>query len=260
MYLLLYRNIPMTIKPIKTRQFMPPKDDLFELIRESVPQGRLQEGSILVVTSKIVAIGEGRCVKIDESTDKYALVKKEADEYLSKDKMPREYSFVLTIKNNILIPTAGIDESNANGYYILWPQNPFISAKTIYNFLKKKFKLKKIGVIISDSHTTPLRFGTMGIAISFWGFNPLKDYRGSKDIFGRKLKVTQVNIADSLAAAAVATMGEGKEQMPMAIIEDITSIKFGSFDFLKKNPLVIKRKDDIYGPLLNAMKWAKGDK
>lgn len=250
----------MTIKSIKTRPFMPPKDDLFALVRESIPQGRLKEGSILVVTSKIVAIGEGRCVKIDESIDKYALVKKEADEYLSKDKMPRGYSFVLTIKNNILMPTAGIDESNANGYYILWPKNPFVSAKTIYTFLKKEFKLKKIGVIISDSHTTPLRFGTMGIAISFWGFNPLKDYRGRKDIFGRKLKFTQGNIADSLAAAVVVTMGEGKEQTPMAIIEDIPFVQFGNFNFIKKNPLAIARKDDIYGPLLNAMMWEKGRK
>ena len=248
----------MIIKPIKTRRFKPPKDDLFALIRESIPKGRLQEGSILVVTSKIVAIGEGRCVKIDESIDKYKLVQKEADEYLSKDKMPPGYSFVLTIKNGILIPTAGIDESNANGYYILWPKNPFASAKTIYNFVKKEYKLKKFGVIISDSHTTPLRLGTMGVALAFWGFNPLKDYRGTKDIFGRKLKVTQGNTTDSLAVAAVATMGEGKEQMPIAIIKDIPFVQFGNFNFLKKNPLAISRKDDIYGPLLNAMEWEKG--
>lgn len=250
----------MIINPVKTRQFMPPKDDLFALIRESIPQGRPLEGSIFVITSKVVAIAEGRCIKIDESVDKYALVKKEADEYLSKDKMPPGYSFVLTIKKNILMPTAGIDESNANGYYILWPKNPFVSAKTIYTFLKKEFKVKKIGVIISDSHTTPLRFGTMGIAISFWGFNPLKDYRGSKDIFGRTLKFTQGNIADSLAAAAVVTMGEGKERMPMAVIEDVPFVQFGTFNFLKKNPLAIKRKEDIYGPLLNAMEWERGGK
>ena len=50
---------------------------------------------------------------------------------------------MLTIKNNILIPTSGIDESNANGYYILWPEKPFESAKRIYNFIKKEFKLQQ---------------------------------------------------------------------------------------------------------------------
>lgn len=250
----------MIIKPIKTRPFLPPKDDLFALIKEAIPKGRLKERSILVVTSKIVAIGQGRCVKIEKSIDKYVLIKKEADEYISKDKMPKGYGFVLTIKNNILLPTAGIDESNAKEHYILWPKQPFVAAKKIHTFVKKEFGLKKFGVIISDSHTTPLRWGTMGVAISFWGFYPLKDYRGTKDIFGRKLKVTQVNLADSLAISAVTTMGEGKEQTPMAIIYDVDSIKFGDFNFLKKNPLAISRNKDIYGPLLNAVDWEKGGK
>jgi len=241
---------------------MPPKDDLQELLRGLARARKsgaiINDGVIIVITSKVVAISQGRCVKINDLVDKYELVRKEADEYLGKDKMPTGYSFILTIMNNILMPTAGIDESNANGYYILWPEKPFATAKKIYNFIKKEFNLKKFGVIISDSHTTPLRWGTMGVAIGFWGFNPLKDYRGTKDIFGRKLKVTQVNLADSLAIAAVATMGEGKEQTPIAVISDIDFIKFGNFNFLKKNPLAISRKQDIYGPILNALEWNKG--
>ena len=252
----------MIIKSIKTRPFLPPKDDLEEILAglaHAKGSARIiKDGVIVVITSKVVAISQGRCIRIDDSVDKYELVKKEAGEYLSKNKMPKGYSFILTIKDNILMPTAGIDESNANGHYILWPEKPFETAKKIYNFIKKKFNLKKFGVIISDSHTTPLRWGTMGVAIGFWGFNPLKDYRGTKDIFGRKLKVTQVNLADSLAIAAVATMGEGKEQTPIAVISDIDFIKFGNFNFLKKNPLAISRKQDIYGPILNALKWNKG--
>jgi F420-0:gamma-glutamyl ligase len=254
----------MIIKSIKTRPFLPPKDDLWDTLR-SLPRAKgsgriIKDGIILVITSKVVAISQGRCVKIGDSVDKYELVKQEAGEYLSRDKMPKDYGFILTIKDNILMPTAGIDESNANGYYVFWPEKPFVAAKKIYNFVKKEFGLKKFGVIISDSHTIPLRWGTMGVAIGFWGFNPLKDYRGTKDIFGRKLKVTQVNLADSLAVAAVATMGEGKEQTPIAIISDIDFVKFGNFNFLKKNPLAISRKRDIYGPILNALKWDKGGK
>jgi len=257
----------MIIKPIKTRQFMPPKDDLFALLGGALEEVR--EKSIIVIASKIVSIGQGRCIKIEDVPDKDSLIQKEAELYLPRDKVPGGY-VMLTMKHGVMIPTAGIDESNAKGYYILWPEKPFETAKKIYNFIKKEFKVKKLGVIISDSHTVPLRWGTMGIAFSYWGFWPLKDYRGTKDIFGRKMKISQLNIADSLATAGVLAMGEGKEQTPLAIIEDIPFVKFGlptgdhpqgdNFDFLKKNPLTIDRKEDIYGPLLNAIKWKKGGK
>jgi F420-0:gamma-glutamyl ligase len=254
----------MIIKPIKTRQFMPPKDDLFELIKGGLtplsagsdPKA-LKEGSILVITSKIVSIWQGRCLKIEDVPDKDELIKKEADLYLPREKVPKGW-VMLTMKHGIMIPTAGIDESNARGHYILWPEKPFATARKIYNFIKKEYRLKKFGIIISDSHTVPLRWGTMGIALSYWGFWPLKDYRGTKDIFGRTMKISQLNIADSLATAGVLAMGEGKEQTPMAVIKDIPFVKFGNFNFLKKNPLAIARNHDIYGPLLNAMEWKKG--
>ncbi len=245
----------MIIKPIKTRPFLPPKDDLFALLAKI----NLKERSIIVVTSKIVSIWQGRCIKVGEVKDKDDLIRKEAELYLPREKVPKGW-VMLTMKHSIMIPTAGIDESNANGYYILWPEKPFETAKKIYSFIKKEYKLKKFGVIISDSHTVPLRWGTMGIALSYWGFWPLRDYRGKKDIFGRKLKITQSNIADALATCAVLVMGEGKEQTPIAIIQDVDFIQFGNFNFLKNNPLSIDREHDIYGPLLNAMEWKKGGK
>ncbi|MGD0576827.1 MAG: coenzyme F420-0:L-glutamate ligase, partial [Candidatus Staskawiczbacteria bacterium] len=142
----------MLVKAIKTRPLISPKDDLLSVIKESIFE--IKEKSIIVITSKVVSIWEGRCIKIDEKINKDELIKKEADFYLDRKKVSPDYDVMLTIKNNILIPTAGIDESNANGYYILWPENPFESAKEIYNFIKKEFKLKDFGVIISDSHTT----------------------------------------------------------------------------------------------------------
>lgn len=249
----------MLIKPIKTRPFLPPQDNLFELIKGGLTPLRLKEKSVVVVTSKIVSIWQGRCVKIKEIPDKDELIKKEAELYLPREKVPKGW-VMLTIKHNIMIPTAGIDESNAKGHYILWPEKPFETANKIYNFIKKEYRLKKIGVLISDSHTVPLRWGTTGIALAYSGFWPLKDYRGKKDIFGRTLKITQSNIADALATAAVLVMGEGKEQTPLAIIEDIDFLRFGNFNFIKKNPLSINRGLDIYNPLLNAIKWKKGQK
>jgi len=247
----------MLIKTIKTRPFIPPKDDLLSLIKESFSDVNLKEKSIIVVTSKIVSIWQGRCVEIDSIEDKDDLIKKEADLYLDRNQVPKGY-VILTVKDNILIPTAGIDESNGKGYFILWPKNPFGAAKQIYNFIKENYRLNNFGIIISDSHCIPKRRGIMGISIAYYGFYPLKDYRGTEDIFGRKMKISQTNIADSLAAASVFVMGEGNEQTPFAIVEDINAIKFEEFDPTDSNPLEIDRDEDIYAPLLKAIKWRKG--
>jgi len=247
----------MLIQAIKTRLFMPPKDDLFSLIKESFPDVNLKEKTMIVLASKIVSIWQGRCVKIDSIENKDDLIKKEADLYLDRDKVPQGY-VMLTVKNNILIPAAGIDESNGNGYFILWPKNPFQAAKQIYNFIKENYHLNNFGIIIADSHCTPSRRGTTGISIAYYGFHPLKDYRGTKDIFGREMKMSQSNIVDSLAATAVFAMGEGNEQTPIAIIEDIDFIKFEEYNPSASNPLEIDRDDDIYAPLLKAIKWRRG--
>ena len=249
----------MIIKAIKTRPLIPPKDDLLFAIKESFLGLELKEKSVIVVTSKVVSIWQGKCIKIDRKINKDELVKKEADFYIDRKKVPGEY-VILTIKNNILIPTSGIDESNGNGYYVLWPENPFLAAQKIYDFIKKEYRLKNLGIIISDSHTTPLRSGIMGIGIAYYGFYPLRDYRGKRDIFGRELKMSQTNIVDSLAAAAVYKMGEGAEQKPIAIIENAGEIKFQKNNLAMLNPLEINIDKDIYAPLLKSIKWEKHNK
>ena len=195
-------------------------------------------------------------IAVSAPNEKDKLIKQEADFFIDRKHVPHQL-VTLTIKNNILIPTSGIDESNANGYYILWPKKPFLEAKKIHAFIKKEFGVKKVGIIISDSHTTPLRAGISGISIAYFGFYPLRDYRGKKDIFARELKMSQTNIVDSLADIAVFAMGEGNEQTPIAIIEDALGIKFG-FDSVKNDPLIIDKKQDIYWPLVNGAKWSKG--
>lgn len=247
----------MIITPIKTRAFIPPKDDLFSLIKEGFSGKKIKENSIFVVTSKVVAIWQGRCIKIG-SIDKEALIKKEADLYLDRKENPNRYNVTLTIKNNILILTAGIDESNSNGYYTLWPSDPFESANKIYEFIKSMYGLKNLGVIITDSHTTPLRWGVTGIALSHYGFNPLKDYRGLNDIFGREMKISQSNIADSIASASVLVMGEGNEQTPLAIVEDVNFVEFVDQDLQKTNPLEIDKETDLYSSLINSVNWKRG--
>jgi F420-0:gamma-glutamyl ligase len=153
------------------------------------------------------------------------------------------------LKDNTLIPSAGIDESNANGYYILWPRNSHKEAKNICNYLKKKFSIKDLAVIITDSHTSPMRYGTTGISIGFYGLEPLKNYINEKDIFDRTIKMTQSNVVDALAVIGVLSMGEGNEQTPMAIISNAAFVKFTNEETYQE--LLIPAKEDIYYPLLN---------
>lgn len=247
----------MKIKAIKTRLMQPPQDDLFEVITSAI--GKLPENSVFVVASKVVSLHQGRCLLQSNVLHKDALIEKEADRFLPRKHTPN-HAAVLTVKNNILIPTAGIDESNADGYYILWPKRPDKVAREIYNFLRKKYKVKNLGVIITDSHTVPLRRGVMGVALGYYGFVPIRDYRGRKDLFGRKFKISTVDVVDCLASAAMLVMGEGSERTPMALVEDVPFIRFTARPYQpekSRSSLAIHWKEDLYGPLLQAVKWRK---
>lgn len=234
---------------IKTRPIIPPKDDIYPILDKLLPQ--FQEGDTLFITSKILAIHQGRCVKIDSKIKKDNLIYREADKFIPR-RLLLWKDFPLTIKEHTLIPSAGIDESNGNGYYILWPKNINALLKQIYNYLRKKMKIKKFAVVAVDSHTIPLRYGVLGISIGFYGLEPLYDYRGKPDIFGKKLKYTTTNIVDALSATAVLLMGEGNERTPMVLLRGAEFIKFTNKPTFKK--LAIPMNKDIYTPLLKIFK------
>jgi len=248
----------MKIRVIKTRILVPPRDDLLGVIQNSLK--RIPEGSILVVTSKVVSIWEGRSIPKDRFPNKDELIKKEADRYLPKRFVPGKW-VMHTMKHDLFIPSAGVDESNADGFYVLWPSRPERAADILHRWIRKTYGVKNCGVIITDSHTIPLRRGTIGISLAHCGFNPLKDYRGTKDIFGRKFTMTQTNIADGLAAAAVVVMGEGREQTPLALITEISGVRFTGSRYRSqksRSPLKIPEKEDLYYPFLSCPPWKKG--
>lgn len=244
----------MIVKAIKTKKVTPDVTNILSIIDESISD--LQNNSIVAITSKIISIAEGRVVA-KEKADKNKLIEQEADYFITPEST--NYPFYLTITKNILIPNAGIDESNSTGGYVLWPKDPQLSANSIRTFLQKKFSITNVGVVITDSTTSPLRWGTKGIVLAYSGFAALNDYVGTLDLFGRTLEVTKANVADALASAAVLTMGEGNEQTPLAVITDIPNVVFQD-----RNPteeelkdLVISMDDDIYAPILKAAKWQK---
>lgn len=247
----------MKIRAIKTHKITTEDKNILDVIDKYITS--LTDGSIVAVTSKIVAICEGRVVKVDD-TDKDQLIKQESQYFIPRDR--NKYHVALTVTDNLLTASAGIDESNGNGFYVLWPENSYHSANQIRHFLRKKFNLKNLGVIISDSKTMPLKWGVTGTSIGHSGFKALDDLIGTEDIFGRPLMMTKVNIAENLAAAATLLMGEGQEQQPLTIIEDLPFVKF-----VENNPsaeeieeMKISLEDDIYAPFLTAAKWEKGEK
>ncbi len=245
----------MKVTSIKTHKITSKDTDLLSVLDQYVPA--MAEGSILAIASKIVAFCEGRIVKVGKRP-KHELVREEAQYYIDT---PNTYNITLAIKDNILIASSGIDESNADDHYILWPKNSQDTANKVRESLRQKFDLKKVGVIIVDSRTTVLRWGTTGVALAISGFKPLKDYIGQNDIFGRPLQYTKASIMDGLAAAAVMVMGEGDEQTPLAMIDDLT----GVVEFVNHNPTPEELKEiyididtDIYAPLLKSVAWKKG--
>ena len=72
-----------------------------------------------------------------------------------------------------------------------------------------------VGVVINDSFGRAWRNGTVGVAIGIAGLPGLEDLRGKPDLFGYTLQVTQVGVADELAAAASLMMGQAAEGTPV---------------------------------------------
>lgn len=232
--------------PIKTRIVHPPKDDIMDII-DSLD---IEDGDIIFITSKILGLHQGRTMKTSEIS-KEDLIKKEADRYLAYENRTGDFHVNLTVTQNVLIPAAGIDESNADGYYVMWPKNPDKLCQDIRTHLIKKHNLKHLGVIATDSHTTPLRWGVTGITIGLAGVEPLRDIRGEPDLFGRKMHITKVDLIDPLTSMAVLLMGESDECTPIVILRGYKGIPFSntaSMEDFKIDP-----DTDLYSPLLDVL-------
>ncbi len=191
----------MIVKPIKTRIFKE-GEDVTIFIKKQIK--KIPEKSVLVVTSKIVALAERRTAEISDEKSKERLIKKE-----SNIAIKTKYAW-LTIKDGMFMASAGIDESNGNGKLILLPKDSFKSAKMIREKLKKIYKIKNLGVLITDSRTLPLRAGVIGLSLGYAGFKGIRDYRKNKDIFGRKFHFSRTNVADWLGFCCSFRNGRGK--------------------------------------------------
>jgi len=225
----------MELIPIQTSR-LEGKIDLAHFFLSAMEREKikLKNGDLLVVSSKLVAVSEGNVVDISTIVPSAAAKKRNISRYGTGKEDPRIVELVLreaekvipgnmmiALKDGNLMPAAGIDLSNApDGIAILLPKNSWQSAWKLRATLLKKLKLKKLGVAIIDSRCQPLRWGTVGIALGWAGFDGIEDVRGQKDLYGKSLKVTRKAVADNLASAAQLVMGEGDEARPFVIARD----------------------------------------
>ena len=242
----------LEVFPIKIAR----KNRKFDLFKTIIKSGfRFYDDDIIVISSKFVSVSEGSVVKLtnvkpSKQSRQFAkrfqmderiveMVLREADVVVNG--IP---GFLLTIKDGMIAPNAGIDKSNApKNSIILYPRDPFKSAERIRSNFLHKLGIN-VGVVISDSRLMPTRIGTTGIAIGVSGFEPVEDFRGKRDLFGHRLKVTFKATADSLSTIAVFTMGESDESTPLVIIRG-ASIK-STKRKLTSSDMTVDPKIDIY--------------
>jgi coenzyme F420-0:L-glutamate ligase/coenzyme F420-1:gamma-L-glutamate ligase len=253
--------LPMQILPIPTR-ILKKGDDLARILAQEMT---FADGDILAVSSKAVATVEGAVIDLKNVT-----VTPEAQRWANQcgrsaafrqailDETKRLNGTVLSgckvamltelkpegVEGSLLVPNAGLDQSNvAEGFAIGWPYDPVTSVHTLRKSLEKHTG-KRIAVILTDSCCRPRRWGVTAFALVVSGFDPLSSQIGKPDLFGHPLTMTQEAIADQLATAANAVMGNAAQSIPAAVIRE-HEIPFS--DFVDWVPGILKEEDLFAG-------------
>ena len=236
-----------------------PDDDLVEIIVKSINSNNIliDDMDIIVIAQKIISKAENRFVDLDkiqisEEANKLAIkinkdpgliqaIINESNKILSTDKG------VVIVEHNLgfININAGIDQSNIpqkNNLALLLPKDPSKSAKKLGISLSKALN-KNISVIISDSMTRPYRSGVINFALASYNLPSLLDLKGKEDLYGNKLKGTEVAIADELSSASGLLMGQTDEKKPVILIKGFDKSSHEVNDAFN---LIVKENEDLY--------------
>ena len=196
-------------------------DDVAEVIAAALraTQTDLRQGDVVVVTHKIVSKAEGRVVAITTEAEYRGLVESEAAEVIRR----RGDLIIAKTAHGFICANAGVDRSNtAQGTALLLPSDPDRSAHTIRVRLERDAGVR-LGVVMSDTFGRPWRRGLTDVAIGVSGVDALIDLKGTKDMYGRTLDVTEVAVADEIASAADLVMGKASG-VPAAIVRGLEPV------------------------------------
>ena len=231
-------NPAFSVVPVSGMPMVVPGDNLAAQVHQALADNQitLVDGDIVCLAQKVVSKAEGQLIKLSDVTPGQEAIQLAAE----TEKDPRlvelilqESTALLRQRPGVLIVRhklglvgahAGIDQSNVDHeggeQALLLPADPDASAARLAAELQDLCAVQ-VGVIITDSHNRPWRMGTIGAAIGAAGITVLDDHRGGEDVYGRELKVTLINRADALAAAATLVMGETTEKIPLALIRGL---------------------------------------
>ena len=244
---------------LKDFPLIEPNDNLAEIIFKCIKNNNIvvEDYDVIVIAQKVISKSENRYVNLD--TLKISEKAKDLALKLNKDKglvqlILNESNKILSTEKNVIIVehllgfiniNAGIDQSNIpqdKNLALLLPEDPSKSAKDLQIKLSEMLD-KNISIIVSDSMTRPYRSGVINFALASHNIQSLLDLKGEKDLYGNKLKGTEVAVADELASAAGLLMGQSDEKKPVILIKGFNKSTYevnNSFD------LIVNENDDLY--------------
>jgi len=207
--------VNLEIVPVTGIGAVSPGDDVAALLAIALEPLSPASGDVIVITHKIVSKAEGAVVQIegDEEEFRRRLIETESISIVRR----RGDLIIAETKHGFICANAGIDRSNAApGTMVLLPDDPDRSAHRIRTRLERRFSVD-MPVIISDTFGRPWRKGLTDVAIGMSGIEAILDLKGTTDWSGHELEVTEVAVADELAAAADLVMGKAAG-IPAALI------------------------------------------
>ena len=244
---------------LKDFPLIEPNDNLAEIIFKCIKNNNIvvEDYDVIVIAQKVISKSENRYVNLD--TLKVSEKAKDLALKLNKDKglvqlILNESNKILSTEKNVIIVehllgfiniNAGIDQSNIpqdKNLALLLPKDPSKSVKELQIKLSEMLD-KNISIIVSDSMTRPYRSGVINFALASHNIQSLLDLKGEKDLYGNKLKGTEVAVADELASAAGLLMGQSDEKKPVILIKGFNKSTYevnNSFD------LIVNENDDLY--------------
>jgi coenzyme F420-0:L-glutamate ligase / coenzyme F420-1:gamma-L-glutamate ligase len=214
-----------------------PGDALDAVLAAALEQNRvaLADGDVVALCQKIVSKAEDRFVALDAVTPSARAM--ELARICGKDprfvevvlqqstQVVRCVKDVLIVRHRLgfVVANAGVDQSNIDGAgkrVLLLPEDPDASAARLRDAIRARLGVR-VGVLVTDSFGRPWRMGVCGTCIGCAGLVALADARGRLDRFGRPLRVTQIAVADAIAAAAALAMGEADEGRPIVVVSGV---------------------------------------
>jgi coenzyme F420-0:L-glutamate ligase / coenzyme F420-1:gamma-L-glutamate ligase len=244
------------IIPIKVSGDVRPRDELDSIVLKAVKQNHqeIRDGDILVIAQKVVSKAEGRTVSlanVKPSKDAVRMAKEHGKDPRVMELILKESAQILRAQNGIIVSetkhgfvcaNAGVDQSNVQGdAAVLLPADPDSSASQLRDAIKKKAG-REAAIIITDTFGRPFRNGQTNMAIGVAGINPIRSYIGSRDMYGRKLRVTEIAVADEMASAAELAMGKA-DGVPVAIVR---GYKFEKAAKSSTKPLIRPKERDLF--------------